>query len=713
LNEFKPAAKELAELLSTPDGLRTLRLMAYTTTPQQIDTDEVFHRIASDPLPALEESRNIRVGIWEQQAPGENPAFARKRNIEPVELWSEEETIPARTAGRKRVVLLGESVARGFFHDPWFSPAMALRRMLSWSLGEEVEVIDLARTDILMLPLLRLVRSALLLKPDAIVVFAGNNWHPTWSFRNGRLTDVGIHLRRHRDWMVLKDVADEALSRHVRLFTETLGSILGASGVPLVFMIPEFNLNDWRDVSTAPPLLPGDETARWLDTRAEAEYALERKDLERATALSQKMLQIDRGSAPAGYYLLADASSAAGDLVAARRYLRMSREVSLYWPRGFSPSIYASVRRSLLDSADQCGFVPVDLQRYLERDYPDELPGRRLFHDYCHLTVEGTCISLAHGAEALLPLLGGERRSWEQLASVELRVPPDVVAGSHLLAAAFNANCMQPRDVVRHHLEEAVRVSPTGARLISLFADFHVRRTPALLCASLEELLNTLRLTSFHLLYGYGRRPEDKVLNLGLIRECKRALASADAGFEERIDRLLLAEHGVAASDVDLLDTAYAPDAYSRQLYRGQLGFYRAFDPVSTFHLICRQPCAVELQLTYRAGNGASGGEIGVAVNGVPLTVLAGSANWRSESVRIPERELRQGVNDITIAWPAPDWDREKWIDETAGLLEANIPIEISPVFGHLHWFKARADLPGAGGRESSLPETASSMSVF
>src|SRR5204862_313740 len=79
--------------------------------------------------------------------------------------------------------LLGESVARGFFYDPIFNPAIALRAMFATAApGRPIEVVDLARTDQLLAPLQRLVEAAVALEPDVMVVFAGNNWHPAISF---------------------------------------------------------------------------------------------------------------------------------------------------------------------------------------------------------------------------------------------------------------------------------------------------------------------------------------------------------------------------------------------------------------------------------------------------------------------------------------------------------------------------------------------------
>jgi hypothetical protein len=51
--------------------------------------------------------------------------------------WANLGRIEPKEAGRARVVLIGESVARGYLYDPQFTPAMALEMMLEPYFGKE------------------------------------------------------------------------------------------------------------------------------------------------------------------------------------------------------------------------------------------------------------------------------------------------------------------------------------------------------------------------------------------------------------------------------------------------------------------------------------------------------------------------------------------------------------------------------------------------
>lgn len=90
--------------------------------------------------------------------------------------WANVSRIEAK-GSKRRILLIGESVARGYLYDPDFTPALALQMMLDAQFGEgEVEIIDLARIGI-SYKVRELALAALRLEPDMAIIFAGNNWN--------------------------------------------------------------------------------------------------------------------------------------------------------------------------------------------------------------------------------------------------------------------------------------------------------------------------------------------------------------------------------------------------------------------------------------------------------------------------------------------------------------------------------------------------------
>jgi hypothetical protein len=84
-----------------------------------------------------------------------------------IDLWSGRQSI-AVAKHSPRIVLIGESVARSVMLDPHVNTASVLECMLRGILGTEVEVVDLARSGLIISDALDLLQGARLLQPDRI-----------------------------------------------------------------------------------------------------------------------------------------------------------------------------------------------------------------------------------------------------------------------------------------------------------------------------------------------------------------------------------------------------------------------------------------------------------------------------------------------------------------------------------------------------------------
>ena len=151
---------------------------------------------------------------------------------------------------------------------------------------------------------------------------------------------------------------------------------------------------------------------------------------------------------------------------------------------------------------------------------------------------------------------------------------------------------------------------------------------------------------------------------------------------------LLCAEHAVDDRVIDLLNKAYSSDSYLIPLNPSSHAFYRANVRISHFKLICKQPRAVQLNLTYRTRQCASEQIVTVRVHGnveqVPM-----SNTWTSASVLVSADMLVSGINIVEIHWPAPDWDFAAWKNQIAEGLENAGAVDVSPIYGEIHTFQA------------------------
>src|SRR4029077_2211719 len=126
--------------------------------------------------------------------------------------------------------------------------------------------------------------------------------------------------------------------------------------------------------------------------------------------------------------LLARAQIGCGDLAAAERSCRAEIDAAPYATLATlsAPQVTTAAREILLVAARRHGFLTVDLRRIFAEHAGPALPGRRLFLDYCHLTLEGIQVAMAAVAAAVLNVSGmvEEPPAWSAI----LRLPAPAIS---------------------------------------------------------------------------------------------------------------------------------------------------------------------------------------------------------------------------------------------------------------------------------------------
>src|SRR5689334_20238398 len=293
---------------------------------------------ASEPGVPPQQSRHI--GIWERKVENGKTCFVRRLEaIRSWQYWANVGLIEPR-GSKLRVLLIGESVARGYLYDPSFTPAIALQMILDGYFGKDhAEVIDLARTN-LGYEVRELALAALQLEPDVTIIFGGNNW----GFSLPAFRDIAeIEQAITTGGMAgVKQVCDDYIAGAVKTIVTDIAAEYKKSGVPLTWIIPEFNLGDWREPFTNAPYLPGDGNREWIAALEAAREAFDAGECQRAERLAARVVELDQGTCSAGYYLLADCREVANDVDGRRKYLELARDAQS-WDSSvaFIPKPYA------------------------------------------------------------------------------------------------------------------------------------------------------------------------------------------------------------------------------------------------------------------------------------------------------------------------------------------------------------------------------------
>jgi hypothetical protein len=665
-------ADQLAELLCCEKGLATFQAATQ------------LHKLSSKPNKGAGRNTDsdmqgrVRVGIWQRESHDSAAPFVRDVTGDSWRLWADVAEIPAKSS-KQRVVLLGESVARGFFYDPHINPAMVLQSMLNRATeAESFEVIDLARIDLSLAPLLELARSALELEPDAIVVFAGNNWHPISTLKADQLREIALLVRNRGSWVAVKSYLEQLLRHQVERFLADLGAITRQRGIPVVFLIPEFNLMDWVSDATAPPLLNDAKLHQWFRTRKQAEQAVEEQKFDEGARLARILVELDGATTPVGFNI---ESKCRPDPVELRRLKENARDAVIALTKHQSPRCFGVVQKVLREKAAAHGISIVDVPREFE-NHLGGLPDRRLFHDYCHLTLEGMNVAMSVTGEHLLTLLSRPHKSQQSILEDHYPVSSRVVSEASFLAALHNANLGNRRALIRYHLDKAIEFDQDIVKMMWLYMDFQLRSTPSPLCGSFEEMARTASPSVLSMLLRSSRH--EKATEFRLLEELVRGISGVQPEASKYAQAMLAAEHKVSQQRLDLLQPPYIGPPAELSWDQKRYGYYRSCTRESKFIFICNGAPGIELQITSRTHGSPGGREIVIKINGHPVHEFKGRSTWLTVVFTLPEKYLQQGTNELEIVWPEDGWASAERIPRTLASLEEGRIAEAGPIFGEV-----------------------------
>lgn len=698
-------ADELAELLHDKAGARTARLLQRLGFLASEEPPSAKGSIIKGSM--VEGSRPI--SIWHPCQDGDELIFMRPEPMPLGDHYATQRVLRARkSAGMKRVVFCGESVAAGYLYAPHLTPAGVLARQLETLAGPRAfDVVDLARTNETLAPLIETVESAQQLTPDHLVIFIGNNWNlletPDISpyalslrarqryalaLRRGGVAGVIARARRE-----LRAKAEHAL--------EHLASLARSRGFKVVMVVPEVNLVDWQSRQPV-TWLPGDATEHWYGLYDQTQEKLASQELAVAAGLAERMLALDGGTCPTSHRLLALAELGRGRYDAAHRACQAEVDSHAYATLAFlgAPQATTPIQEILRRAADQHGWKLVDLPRIFAEHTASPLPDRRLFLDYCHLTVEG--MHLAMGAVSAA-LLDEADLDWRQVVA-RARTPsisPEADAVAKLGAAVHTAHRLvavgEKRELIEFWCREALIASPGVEQAMLQLATAR--------CAPGPEVLNAVQeknLTSpYRLLLQHGWRWDG--LDPEVLLAFRSVLGAAGRGQAvARIDRLLLEHHALGERYVELTRPTYLWDPLERVFPEAmtspelsEQAVHRALWPRSSFCLIHAGSADVELAITARLPEleGSSPRHdcrIRVDVEGVAVAECELSAFWQRIVLRLAARDLHSGLQRLSLRWPPPPAAGEVALAAAVRRLEQGCSADIHPVFGEIFSLQAR-----------------------
>lgn len=697
---LKSFATRTAELAGSPEATQAIRHLHLSRIFKDQPASEFSHIEIGGPGTST-------VGIWRKESPAPDAAFVRRADRRGEGFyWADAERIEPKQR-KWRVALVGESVARGYMYDPQFNLALVLESMLRAHLGAgEIDVVDLAKSNQTLSELKAMIGQSLALRPDVIVVFAGNNWRP-------HLVEEDIPyvqtILREEGVPGMKSFLDAGQEQRVRLLVSQVNALLAPREVKIIWVIPEFNLADWTDPVSDAPLLTGQRNRDWRALRERADRALAAGDFASAENAAKQMVALDGGTNAAPFRILAECRRLNGDPAGARRYLELCRDAG-GWDPSFSlcPRVSSTIQNALRDAALAHNNVVIDLPDMLNQRLSGAMPGRKMFVDYCHLTAEGMTLAMAAAASKVIALLTDRVVSPLDLESKAISPAPEIEGKACLLAAVHNAHFYQGYELVHYWCARALQFWPEGAEIMTRFIDLQTRRVPTMACKSTMELFEIDRLGTLRYLLRGGRRRIDLVLSQAIV-DSVRAV-SLDIGTQ--VSDLRLEEHSVRTAPRELTDFYYssamlgpAERTWTSQSFsnnRWSLSLYgSAFSDRSKFIFFGDKGRAVGLRLTYRVPTlMGSDATVSIEVNGHRLTQAPVGKTWRTLELSVPSDYLVNGMNEVLVTWPDDEDASDILLDRAADAILAQRLPYFYPVFGEIHSLVAYT--PADGTRPSS-----------
>ncbi len=661
---LKSLTDDMARLLSGSGGESALLLL------ERFGLLSIPERNPSGVRPGL-------IGIWEAGPQGyERSAALREEWLD----WADVQSIPPK-GERKRVLLLGESVARGFLYDPDFNPAKALEAALLTTLGQPVEIVDLAKVNLLSSQLTGLIDAAPALEPDALVVFAGNNWAQL----DMRVRHLDATVLREQGALGLKAQREQRLATFVGTLRRRLTEL--SARLPIVLVVPEINLADWRlDATADAPWLPPGRNRRWLACRTAALSALAARRLDEAATLAHEMVDLDGGTAASGWTILADCTRATGDLAAARTCLEKARDAHLWDFTRQTPRTLSAIQQALRGCALPGKVAVVDLPSCFATWQGGELPGRRLFLDYCHLSSEGIRVAMAATALEVANLLDAGRPlpGIESLANDIPPPSPHIEATAHFVGALHSSYWGQPSPFISYLCHEAARQSPEVAQAMRMYLEVQVRRAPTWACTACERLSAVA--TPFLKRHIVGN---SKLFRPVLLPAIADALENNGLPSLAFLDELRKEERGLSDRPLDLLAPYHRPSFSDPDWHEWPTQFRRAHSPTSRYPWVSRAPSEVAFALNCRRMGVTNSGECQVRINGTCVIRLPLTSEWSTLRFNAPSNLVRSGVNWLEIDWPLDLPGGEEEIEHIAREHEHGRVVPLLPVFAEISFLTA------------------------
>lgn len=686
-------------------GLEMLRLIQLHFLGKN-DTDEANMMLSNIPKSEDDENGLHAIGTWHPVKQGERIVFKRKEQTDSV-FWEStcNQFYLEKEVHDKRVCVIGESAAAGMFFTPFITPAKVLTNYLEVNTNYSWEVIDLTRNCMNAGALIETCRNSLQLKPDYIVIIAGNNWFSDIMVEHhGALS----HRRNYANSLSTEGVSGvietyqkkaEKLAENVMLQIDNMAA---DSLTKFIFAIPALN---YADFERRVPLhwLNNEKTMKWYEYYNFAVDALDSGDYEKALDFAKKMYKIDEGHNSTSSRILANCYLSLGKDDLAYKYCVSECDNSLIFDEITSfPAVLSFVRR---EYGENNSFYPhikfLDFETVLSKYYGTKVLGKNVFVDYCHLNPEGFHVVMASIADLIINGKKASEDNWMSLAKNTSLLEEDstALAVSYFCAALYNSHLNRPvsnilnlekyskmfqravefdksiLDIMKLYIKGrscvkglGFTLSKAGQKFFELMnspLDFPVAQeapgVDALTVESICMVLDNNGMDGYRLLKEY-QKPYIRTL-----------------------------EDGIDLTEpvyIEWINSYIKMSMDSENGTRRRLPFYKSWWPRSFFSLVADGKNDLAIELTCRLPIDALSSNqklVRVAINDQEIQTVTVGSMWTKRCFNIPSKMIKDGFNRLSIEWPIVYQKEEQKLSDLNQRYSKGLVVDFFPVLGEIY----------------------------
>lgn len=636
------------------------------------------------------EAGNTDVGIWKRRDDNQLEYVINEEKAKEWNYWSKTATIPEKS-NRKRVLLLGESVARGYFYDPEYNPSKELNHLLNHHSEEAFEVIDLARTDLNYEMLTKLIHQSTLLEPDAVVIFAGNNWDANCFWESNCLEIVKVIENQGIEGLF--QYFNRLLMNRVEKIGELIHKLYSSQGVPVILVIPEFNIHDWKDPSMSAPWLSQEDNRVWLEEMRSAKRYMENHNDMEAIRVLEKVIKMDSSLCIQSLNLLAQAYHNTNQYDKEEQCLIRAKDATIIYPKISTPRTVSVVQETLKDCANKYNNIfAVDLRAVFRKASSDHKIGREYFMDYCHLTAQGVKLAMSGVSRYIVEY-------FEQGAKLSMEIPTHMDSmlidhfpqgEAHFLAAIHNAHWGQDKDIIKYHLEKSLSIYPDIEDIMLSFIEFQNRNLTVWMSKQTHNYISKISEQGQRYLTDNRGLCLDKKL-----MDCIQDVLGHKQDLKDYIQTMRNKAYSMKNRELNLLQNEYYVDSISQKEAQYDLsiipdklkryGYFKAFQDITKFNFVMDEAKDLVLRIVYRMQVVKSDTAImKIFINDHEVFTGTSCQEWTTFNIDVLKELLLEGMNEVKIYWSSINRSKEIELQKIKSDIEIGLIPEVLPVFGEI-----------------------------